>query len=188
MSFQDQYPEIAQNPLPATLEGETPIPTNLHTLRLSQLVNLAKAFGIQVRDGITKTDLIPIMAQAERTGVFRGEVKDRYHLLLANQNPDMPLEGIDAEIAAKDLAKEHEKYKARNKKVDWTARSQAAQDESHRLRTRMKELGMSPQRMSQAAMRAAIAEKERELDEDETPDDSGADDESNRGDEAISGQ
>lgn len=187
MTFQDQLPEVAQNPLPAALAGENHPATKLQTLRLGQLQCLAKAYGLDLRGGKTKNEIMPILAAAEATGVFRREPKDRYHLLLASRSPDSPLEGLDAEIANEELDAEHAKY--RNREV--MAKERRKKESIQWLRTRAKELGINTFQMSAGDISKAIMEKEVELENMEGPggdDGRGPSDEGDLRDEGVSGQ
>jgi len=162
MSFQDVIPEVTQNPLPPSLAGENHPATKLQTLRLGQLTCLAQAYGIDLRGGTTKSQIMPILAQAEATGVFRREPKSRYYLLLASRSPDAPLDGLDREIAEEELAAAHYKHMNRAE----MAAAEAKKQTIGMLRTRAKEIGVNTFQMSVAQISQAIMEKEVELEAD----------------------
>lgn len=68
-------------PLPATL---------LTGLRRQQLVDLARAYEIEIPAGATKQQMLPSLITAEQQGVFRQQAKHPYYLQKAHQTSDMP--------------------------------------------------------------------------------------------------
>ena len=93
--FQHDRPELSENPLPPAFPGEIIPATKLHGLRLRQLQDLAKAYGIDLPEGATKNEILPIMATHERAGAFRQPPQSRYHHLHAELNHD---EKIDPRV------------------------------------------------------------------------------------------
>lgn len=90
--FLHDLPEQAENPHPPALAGEIVTETKLHRLRHRQLVDLAKAYGIDLPDGATKNEILPIMVTHERAGKFRQPPVSRYHLLHAEISHDQKME------------------------------------------------------------------------------------------------
>ena len=85
-----QKPEQVSNPTPPRLTGEMAPPTKLAFLRRQQLVDLARAYDVEIpRDG-TKNEILPAMYAAESRGVFRKEPIRPYYLMKANRRPDDP--------------------------------------------------------------------------------------------------
>lgn len=90
--FQHALAEQAENPLPPALPGETVTETKLHRFRLRQLQDLAQAYGIDLPEGATKNEVLPILVTHERAGVFRQPPRSQYHLLRAELNHDEKLD------------------------------------------------------------------------------------------------
>lgn len=68
-------------PLPATL---------LTGLRRQQLVDLARAYEVDIPAGATKRQMLPSMITAEQQGVFKRQPKHPFYLHKAGRTSDMP--------------------------------------------------------------------------------------------------
>lgn len=83
----DTSPEMWALPprMPGEVSGSNPI---LATLRLRQLIDLARAYGVEInRDG-TKRSVLRQMEAADENGVFRGPPKNPYYFERAKFNSD----------------------------------------------------------------------------------------------------
>lgn len=134
MKFDKQFPELGVPP-PAT-DGSLPVPTKLSVLRQRQLLDLAKAFEVEMppprnRRNYTKDELLLYLKPHEDMGTFRQEPKSRYHLLHAQLTHDVRGEEETArlETLQRDLVKaEHQEFPLDNR----ARYAKAAQDtDSH---------------------------------------------------------
>lgn len=150
-SFQHAFPEQAENPLPAALPGETITITVLHRYRLRQLQDLAQAYGIELPEGATKSEILPILATHEAGGRFREPPKSRYHLIHAELNHDEKLPPHQRAEREKRLAEAFE--------AETEPRGPTQAD----LRARCKELGINTYSMTKEKMISAIADEEKRL-------------------------
>lgn len=89
-------PERAEPLAPPSLSGVLQ-PSKFHLLRRRQLQDLARAYAIAVPDGATKEQLVRFMTQAEENGAFRSKPKSKYHLLHAELDHDLYLQGATAQ-------------------------------------------------------------------------------------------
>src|SRR3990167_7856750 len=87
--FQEKYPE--RNASPPVMAGQMPWDSAvLPKLRRSQLVWLAKAFGVQIDVDAPKDRILPILIAAEQQGQFRRTDYDKYCYARAELTPDDP--------------------------------------------------------------------------------------------------
>lgn len=154
--FENQLPELGI--APPSLNGQAQVPTKLHALRLRQLQDLAKAFGLEIPPGTdTKDELLLIMTQAEKRGVFRGTPVSQYHLLHAQISHDSKL-----------TYEEKQDLDARLKTAEWNEfPPEGAAEKSlfHRLQQQCKTLGLNSMGKSVPEMRKMLKEANAETPE-----------------------
>lgn len=153
--FLHSLPEQAENPLPPALAGEIVAKTPLHTLRLRQLQDLAKAYDIDLPDGATKNEVLPIMVTHERAGRFRQPPVSRYDLLRAEVSHDVKLEPHERQAREQRLAA------AAAQRTAKPAEAPAQDFETQAsLRAKAKALGINCYGKSNGQLRALIAAKD----------------------------
>lgn len=121
--FQHEIPEAGV--LPPATDGTAQVPTKLHALRLRALLDLAKAFGVELppprnRVNHTKAEILPYMIAAEEAQVFRGKPESEYHLLHAQLTHDVRLPDRDMDDLKRRLKRaEHAEHPLSTKaKID----------------------------------------------------------------------
>lgn len=88
-AFQQRYPEL--DATPPLIAGEMPqAPTPLNQMRRQQLHDLARAWEIQVPNGGTKKEILPMLIAAEAAGVFQRPAVHPEFARKASRNSDDP--------------------------------------------------------------------------------------------------
>ena len=89
MSFSEAFPERTAQP--PQIAGQPPVDASiLNSARRGQLVDLAWAFNIPIDKNGTKTEILPVMIDAEKRGVFQGKPVRPEYLVKAMRSPDDP--------------------------------------------------------------------------------------------------
>lgn len=156
MSFQHQIPE--QGAVPPSMPGEVQTASKLQTLRLRQLLDLAKAYAVEIPPHAnTKTRILPYMIAAEESGVFRGRPTSHYHLLHAQLSHDTkPSDQLLADLH----------------RAEWQEFPRPKLSEFNRLQLKAKEMGLKDTMgKSRAELEKMIREAENGPDEDAGPSD-----------------
>ena len=87
MNFQEAFPETKVPP--PQMPGMAPHqPSVLHSLRVAQLRDLARAYEIKIDMDAPKPQIMPAMLQAEQSGIFRTPAKHAVFLRRASVDPD----------------------------------------------------------------------------------------------------
>lgn len=134
------------------------LPTRMHSLRLRQLLDLAKAFDVQIPPRAkTKEQVLPFMTQAEAEGVFRRDPVSLYHRLHAEISHDRKFDS-DPEIAHR----MREDFYDRLRSAEWKEfPEEGANKNLHfKLQQECKRLGLYSMGKSVAEMRKMIKEAE----------------------------
>lgn len=86
--FKQVFPELKS--APPTMMGNIPLPeAKVTALRRQQLVDLARAFDIEIPPGATKNQMLPSLINAEQQGVFLGQAKNPWYLQKAGRTSDI---------------------------------------------------------------------------------------------------
>jgi hypothetical protein len=153
MQFKYQFPEVTdQGPGAGVVQTGSIQASKLSLLRRSQLVWLAKAFGVDVPSDAPKTILLPLMETAQMMGRLGGQPRDRYAYMRAHYNSDNP-HPEDHPVFPETVAPAPEPEPV--KRVD-----HAADSEFRQLQQQCKAAGIKCFGMGVAGMREALARLE----------------------------
>lgn len=169
MSYLERLKQIPQPgqqpdwPVPPSLPGQHISKSRiLATLRLQQLKDLARAYGVDIDPNGTRETVLPIMEAAEARGTFQGPPKNPWYFEKARFNPDQVKEAKSRGGYLRDgrpvtvlfswkgpdpEADLEEKRQAEKEKMEFRgaakAHSRQINNEMQQLRRRLKELGIS---------------------------------------------